>query len=336
MPRINGSISSLMAAHAAGLPLYDILAFDTALSNVVGNELTRGQCAMVLTTCLFDKLLSDVPSGAAYVSDILSRGDKITFDHGAVRTISFGHRLTGSLPAGKGAIDRILIPLGYAVAGQYPLPELRMTGYAYAHLDHPENLPQFFVSELHVDRFNEKFGLAAERIFASSRDPLGEAAALLFAALQEKGSATISVVASALPQLLAAFARQHDVPHIRDYNILRDFSAEAAWIATEGNAFNHATDRVTDVEAVAAEQRLLGRPIKDRVEVSQSGRVRQTAFHADLVNRIFQSDTGPVECKVPGSFYEFISRDVTPDSGRLDLSFDSANATKIFAMTKAP
>jgi len=35
---------------------------------------------------------------------------------------------------------------------------------------------------------------------------------------------------------------------------------------------------------------------------------------------------------VPGSFYEWITRRRGPD-GRLDLTFDSGNATAIFAMT---
>jgi hypothetical protein len=41
---------------------------------------------------------------------------------------------------------------------------------------------------------------------------------------------------------------------------------------------------------------------------------------------------------VPGSFYEFISRDrVDPgnDKSPLDLGFDSSNATAIFKMTSA-
>lgn len=113
-----------------------------------------------------------------------------------------------------------------------------------------------------------------------------------------------------------------------------------AWIATEGNAFNHATDRVADVFTVADAQRALGRPIKERVEVSKSGRVKQTAFQADPVVRVFLDEQGgDVRREVPGSFYEFITRDVFVDeaSGReaLDLGFDAGNATGIFKMTAA-
>ena len=135
--------------------------------------------------------------------------------------------------------------------------------------------------------------------------------------------------------IVAAFDRQHDDPELADYETLLDRSAEAAWIATEGNAFNHATSRVPDVAAEADRQRALGRPIKDRVEVSQTGRVRQTAFRADPVDRSFRGDGGVVMRSVPGSFYEIISRDIDPETGGLDLRFDSGNATGIFAMTRA-
>ena len=110
-----------------------------------------------------------------------------------------------------------------------------------------------------------------------------------------------------------------------------------AWIATEGNAFNHATDRVDDVFAVADAQRALGRPIKDAVEISKSGRVRQTAFRADPVRRVFiDADGAQIQRDVPGSFYEFITRLPLPEEDgkqKLDLSFDSSNAQAIFKMT---
>ena len=41
-----------------------------------------------------------------------------------------------------------------------------------------------------------------------------------------------------------------------------------------------------------------------------------------------------VERAVPGSFYEFISRDIGPATGRIDLTFDSGSATGIFAVTQ--
>ncbi|MEZ5974608.1 MAG: DUF1338 family protein [Planctomycetota bacterium] len=138
-----------------------------------------------------------------------------------------------------------------------------------------------------------------------------------------------------LPLLVACFDRQHDEPTVEDYETLLAESDEMAWIATEGNAFNHATDRVGDVHEVAEWQRSLGRPIKDAVEVSASGRVIQTAFRAAQIERLLRNANGQmVQRTVPGSFHEFITRKPMPD-GSLDLAFDAGNAQSIFKMTSA-
>ena len=109
-----------------------------------------------------------------------------------------------------------------------------------------------------------------------------------------------------------------------------------AWIATEGNAFNHATDRVSSLADVVSRQRALGRRVKDRIEVSASGRVRQTALRADPVVRDFLIASGDrVWREVPGSFFEFIERAHLPGENRLDLAFDTNNAQGIFKMTAA-
>ncbi len=314
--------------------LLEVVEIDPAISSGEGDDVTRGDVAMALGACLFDGLLRTVPSGAAYVEDRRAEGGKVCFDHGAIRTILFADGPTGALPAGQLAFSRILEPLGYAVAGTYPLPRLNMTGRAYCHLDHAETIPQYFVSELHVERFDEEFAAAAQRVFGQSRDPLGDAGRTLLDTLSATHKAPFAMAAAGLPELLAAFGRHHDEPSLDDYHILRGASPEAAWIATEGNAFNHATDRVADVEALADRQRAIGRPIKERVEVSTNGRVRQTAYRADPVPRSFRTDDGSIEQQVPGSFYEFITRDSDPETGGLDLSFDSGNATGIFQMTK--
>jgi hypothetical protein len=271
---------------------------------------------------------------AAFVADQRQRGMRIQMDHGALRTIRFPARDTGALPAGQAAFARILGPLGYAVAGTYPLPRLRMTGHAWTHRDLPEELPQFFVSELHVDAFDDEFGAAASRVFGGSRDPLDERTKAALGCFERGEDLAWDEALAALPVVVSAFGRQHPEPRLADYRLLLDRSAEAAWIATEGNAFNHATSRVADVFEESERQRRAGLPIKDRVEVSGNGRVRQTAFIADQVTRRFRDGDDLVELSVPGSFYEIISRDLDPATGKLDLGFDSGNATGIFAMTR--
>ena len=111
--------------------------------------------AQALNLLLFRDLLARVPTGARYVAECVSQGRQIVFDHGALRTVALGGM--GNLPAGEQAITRVLVPLGYRKSAVYPLDRLGMTGRSYTHGDFPEELPQFFVSELHPERFSPGF-----------------------------------------------------------------------------------------------------------------------------------------------------------------------------------
>ncbi|HEY0959226.1 MAG TPA: DUF1338 family protein [Novosphingobium sp.] len=288
---------------------------------------------MALNAILFSDLLERVPAASAHVADLWMEERQVCFDHGALRTID---GTTGALPGGYRAFGRILEPLGYALAGIYPLPSLKMTGRAYAHVDLPETVPQFFVSELHLSELSDEARQAARQVFGASEDPLGEAELTVLEMLNRDGQCPVGLVLSALPGIVRAFGRHHPVPALSDYRVLLRHSPEGAWIATEGNAFNHATDRVPDVFSLAAVLKAKGALLKHEIEVSESGRIRQTAFLATKVMRPFRTEKGViVEREVPGSFYEFISRGIHPATHRIDLSFDSGNATGIFAVTGA-
>lgn len=312
--------------------LLQTLDIDDGLLAGTDEKVSRAQLAMALNVRLFGDLLDRVPTAAKLVAQLQETGGAITFDHGALRTIDGP---TGGLPSGGAAFARLLEPLGYQVAGVYPLPRLTMTGRAYMHRDLPESIPQFFVSELHLDQLPQAARTVAERVFATSLDPVSDDAIAALDQLSREGALPMAEASTLLDALLAAFGRQHEVPALADYEVLLMHSKEAAWIATEGNAFNHATTRVPDVEALAERLKAQSFPMKEAVEISANGRVRQTAILADKVMRMFRAPTGEmVEREVPGSFYEFISRDIDPASGTIDLTFDSGNATGIFAVTR--
>lgn len=304
--------------------------FTTHSSTVSGAEF-----AVAMNIALHWGLLARVPTAAAYAVDCRKAGRQIMLDHGALRTVVLPNGAsTGAIPAGVAAFARILEPLGYVRADIYPLDRLRMTGFAWRHSDFPDSIAQFFISELHVDRFDADFAAAAERVFGTTRDALDAETQAVLDDFERAGAVALDRAVAALPVIVGAFDRHHDAPNLADYQTLKAASTEAAWIATEGNAFNHGTDRVADVEAVADAQRAVGRAMKDRIEVSGSGRVRQTAYRADWVERAFIAEDGKaVTLTVPGSFYEFIDREVDPSNGLLDLKFDSGNAQGIFKMT---
>jgi hypothetical protein len=300
-----------------------------------GSIVPRAVLAQAMNMILFADLLERVPAAAQRVDDVVRECGRVHFDHGALRTVAFSAPL--ALPSGHRAFARILKPLGFEVSGTYPLPRIHMVGRAFTHQDHPQDIAQFFISEIALSAFSPEFQAAAERVVSSSRDPLAEAAALSLARLSHDRALPYDEAQTLLVQLLPCFECQHAAPVLKDYETLLRESPEMAWLATEGNTFNHVTERVQDIEAVAKAQKALGRPMKAAVEVSGSGRVRQTAYFAAAVQREFVADDGSsVKRAVPGSFYEFIERTPLPNAqgpARLDLSFDSSNAQGIFKMT---
>ena len=309
-----GALRELVAPHLKRDWLFDALELHPSL--LEATEASRAVVAQALGILLLDDLLDRVPSGNEYARDCVGRGGTLFLDHGAVRTVTGVP--SGSLPAGQAGLTRALSALGYEHRETYDLARLGMTGRSWCHPDLPQHIPQFFVSELHAERFSPGFQGAATRVLSTSRDPLA-------------GVRLDDDPVALLPALVGCFRRHHEAPSLADYETLLAESAEMAWIATEGAVFNHATDRVPDVVALAEAERAAGRPIKEGVEVSKSGRIIQTAHRAAPVERVFAG--GEVRT-VPGSFYEFITRLPLPDGSGVDLAFDASNAQEIFTMTR--
>ena len=335
MPSNLESISTAVIGKDATARLLKVLTIPAPLRDEDSADVSRAVVAQALNMVLFEDLLARVPAARDYIDDCLRNGIAVKHDHGAVRTVAL--QGMGALPIGEQALLRVLRPLGYALNGTYPLDRLKMIGRSYAQQDYPEDIAQFFISELFPDRFSREFQAAVARVTATSKDPLTARAALLLPRLEKSGHLSIDEGSDLVRDLASVFARQHSTPALADYEQLLQESPEMAWIATEGNAFNHATDRVPDVEKLTDEQKRLGRPMKERVEVSATGRVRQTAYRAAIVTRDFvAADGATTQLEVPGSFMEFITREHLPgdaDNPRLDLSFDSSNAQAIFKMT---
>lgn len=316
--------------------LFSTLNFPAILADWEEGTVTRAELAQAMNMALFEGLLARSPNARGYTHETVADGGTVFFDHGALRTVLWPHN--GALPPGEAAFARILRPLGFRINGRYPLDKLGMTGRAYAHEDAPDEIAQFFVSELHPERFSAAFQQAVTAVVGTSRDPLTPAAIAQLWELERDGSLPIEAALALLPVIVGAFARQHEVPSEADYEVLLKESAEMAWIATEGNAFNHATDRVVDVFALAQAEKDKGRPMKPEVERSRSGRVFQTAYRADVVSRTFRAHDGSLVMReVPGSFYEFITRKRVFDQNSrnwvIDLRFDAGNAQGIFKMT---
>jgi Domain of unknown function (DUF1338) len=304
-------------------------------SDIPENNVHRSSIAFSLSAVLFAQLVQNVPESQKYLQRVRDHHLNLVLDHGALRTVAWG---CGALPPGESAFTRFLSALGYELAGTYPLPKLKMTGRSYAQQDCPQNIAQYFVSELHPEQFSEKFQTSVGRVMSSCVDPLTPKDIDRLEKLRRDHYLPLEKAIDLLSALIKCFAKQHDMVQWSDYETLLAESPEMAWISTEGNAFNHATDRVENVLNLSSQLRDDHYSVKPQVEISKNGRVRQTAIKAALVKREFLDGAQIIKKMVPGSFFEFISRDpldASNPNSPLDLSFDSANATGIFKMTQA-
>lgn len=331
MKTTHSTAASTFLAELLGTRSWSLLQHAVAqpVSWEADDSLDRGQAAMALGLVLLADLCERVPYARAYTQECARSGRPLVFDHGTMRTVALE---VGEIPSGRQAVARLLAPFGYEQTKVYPLDRLGMTGFVYTHRDFPEELPQYFVSELYPERFSEEFQSAAQGLLSTSTDPLPRWASDELECFHRTGELPLDEAVRLIHAVAACFDRNHRDVTVEEYELFLAESAEMAWIATEGHAFNHITDRVLDVPAVAAQQRALGRPVKDEVEVSSTGRVVQTAFRAAEVERLMLDGDRYVARRVPGSFLEFIARAPLED-GTLDLAFDAQNAQAIFKMT---
>jgi hypothetical protein len=304
-------------------------------SDISENQIHRSSIAFSLSAILFAQLAQNVPESQKYLQRVQDHHLNVVLDHGALRTVAWA---CGALPPGESAFTRFLSALGYELAGIYPLPQLKMTGRSYAQQDDAQNIAQYFVSELHPEQFSERFQISVGRVMSSCVDPLKPKDIDHLEKLRRDHHLPLAKAIDLLSALVKCFGKQHDMVQWFDYETLLSESPEMAWISTEGNAFNHATDRVENVLNLSSQLRDEHYSVKPQVEISKNGRVRQTAIKAAQVEREFLDGGQIIKHNVPGSFFEFISRDpleASNPNSALDLSFDSGNATGIFKMTQA-
>jgi len=193
-------LTSLLGAEHAN-QLSGLLQIPASTLRPRADTVSRIEIAQALNMLLFEKLLKAVPQGNDYVQDSVRAGNKIRFDHGALRTV-LGIS-TGNLPAGEAAFTRILRPLGYQVNGIYPLQRISMTGRAYAHEDDAEEIAQFFLSELHPHHFSSEFQATVNKVLSTSQDPVDAHSAQLLQQLGNDKALPLADALALLPVLVA-------------------------------------------------------------------------------------------------------------------------------------
>lgn len=277
--------------------LFDMLEVSTVLTGETGPRVSRGVLAQALTMVLFGDLLARAPSARAHLRDRLKNGEKVVHDHSVVATIASPH--AGSLPSGREALGRVLVPLGFVESGSRRSWEGGITEHTYLHAEHPDEIAGFVVVEVHPHWFSRGFQAAAERVVRSSRDPLAADTAWL-AALSSRESVELVDAVAILRALVACFDRQHATPSLDDYDLLMRESAEMAWIATEGNA-------VMQVAQRAARSKTRGQAA---LSGDASEPVDQLVLEPASVERPFRDSEGRmIGAPVPGPSFKIVRRE---------------------------
>jgi len=152
----------------------------------------------------------------------------------------------------------------------------------------------------------------------ASHDPLTQGALAVLDQFARRGRCGFDAAALGLREMIGAFRRCHDTPDLADYRLLLAESAEAAWIATEGCAFNHArTGLPTSMPPPASSGRWDGHQGRDRGihrRIGPPDGIQGRSRGTDVPHRRRRHH----DVDRSGSFYEFISRDaiVGPDGSR--------------------
>ena len=165
--------SNLAALLAVALPESDVtglvrlMNLPPVLAITTPGTVNRAELAQAMNMALFAGLLERVPTGRAYTDDLAHTQTRVQFDHGALRTVRWAE--SGALPPGEAAFTRILKPLGFVLNGTYPLDRIKMTGRSYMHVDAPDEIAQYFVSELHPERFSSEFQQAVTNVIGTRK-----------------------------------------------------------------------------------------------------------------------------------------------------------------------
>ena len=152
--------------------LFQVLLIHPTIAADQRSQAPRAALAQALNMLLFEDLLGVLPAAENRTLDrCLNDNKTVMHDHGAVRTVALEGM--GALPAGQEAITRIL--LSSRLCPQRRL-SVRTSPHrpdrSHAQVDYPEDIAQFFISELHPDRFSPEFQQAVQRVTSTSINPV--------------------------------------------------------------------------------------------------------------------------------------------------------------------
>lgn len=109
----------------------------------------------------FEKYVESTPSAAKINQLLEESGEKVVNDHVAYRTFKYPG-------LEKEILAQYFLEQGYVVKGDYDFEAKKLKAF---HLEHPDNLPKVFISELLLDQFDEQFQKEIIEVISSRPAP---------------------------------------------------------------------------------------------------------------------------------------------------------------------
>lgn len=256
---------------------------------------------------LFDQLWKDYVAAnppAQKIHDLFAaEGEEIINDHIAFRTYN--------LPAvNLDVVARPFVELGYQPKGDYLFEKKKLSARHFEHQD--EDLPLIFISELIVEELDDQSQDLIRGLTSQIPEGFMEDPAFLF---------------SGRPWRIS----------YKNYQLLKETSEYAAWMAAFGFRANHFTVSVNRLNEFN-DIRLVNQFLKDNgfqlndssgeVKGSPGEFLEQSSTLA--YNKETEFDDG--QYVIPSCYYEFAMRYPLPD-GKLFRGFIAGSADKIFEST---
>jgi hypothetical protein len=180
------------------------------LARPARGDVDRTSISWALSLVLFRDLLRQAQSARRYVYEKKRAGEQLMLWRGAARAMKLA--CMEQLPAGEPAVRPRLVPFGYVLADEYPMPSLDMVTSAYHHIGYPAHIAQFTISEILPETFPDAHQNRGASVFSQSRDSVS---ALLAAQLDKLESAHALPFHDATDVVLKVARRfnwRHDVP----------------------------------------------------------------------------------------------------------------------------
>lgn len=256
----------------------------------------------------FEKLWTNytnkTPQAEKIKSHFLAKGEKVINDHVAFRTFADDK-------IGLTALEPFFFEAGYQVSGDYEFPEKKLLARSYQH-SNPQ-IPKIFLSELLTTKFSEEFQKIVKNL------------------CQQVEPSSLEDIKLFLKGCL------WKAPSYEHYQILRQESEYASWLAVNGFCANHFTLSANHLENFNLEQineevKKIGFKLNSsggEIKGSKEILLEQSSTMAHKQKFIFADGH---EEEVSTCFYEFIQR-YPDEDGKLYEGFRTNNADKIFEST---